>query len=1125
MRNIVCAVFVLSALVFCACGDGEHLSVEPVETPEGAGEDVPGEEHDLFRLKPGERVLLSSLGGAVDPVGTTIVQDFDGDGIANDRETTSNAWVADYPVVETDIAPPVTMRIEVLYAGGTRTKEYSTDITSSDTTSNMEYSMESVHRNEVNLRTAQYQDSYTASSSKSKSKSRSAGGGVKIGGCGGSLSGGSSVSRAYSQSFGETKTKWQDVPFKNNLNRQGWSLKRDEASKNARQMRRDVRTETNSSYEIKPGAGYIRAALYITNMSVNLPVKLRDILCSFMLEAPDGQLLPVQSFRLRNDDYSIFEIELYGDTTFGPYVIELKNLNTNEIMEAINKGYNPKIFIVDYEMNHVEDSNYRRALSGSFTGYNLKIIEENAKGRTAGVKIVAPNRREFFRVAAFDTDGAEGRTGSNGAVYASPGVSLEKAIRRISYSGLEAEFANYVIDLGGIEPEMRIRKPDGTYYDGPRFHVRTVKSLGGVENRLPVSKVITEPDGGTTYIMKPISEWSDDDYGDFKMWVVFDKGRYYLHSEDFKENGLQKEYVYVDARGARRTVPMVSGVSSTVWPGDHYDLVYFDLAEHLGLREEFGNNPIETNETIPFNTRWNTGELGEYPFYPDVMSRYLGEVGLGDTVELKIKLDSTQYLNPSFGQAVQIDNVQYYRHFSYDWRTCAAKFSFDEAIDFELSYGLGGNHGDWVNLDTERSECYSRYTDKMEVLNKSWDFLNQEFTVTIRVPLDLEGVDEDDPVKLYLRPALSNAFRESLWPLSSTQVKKFRGILSASVPKGGTLIKAAYPAGTVMPGDTVTLLGGEGTADSYVVVSAGLQEDGLYAITLSAPMTEDHRRGEQVFVNLPPGAGTGEQALTLCIDDGFFDAWGTEYAEVPPGNPFGHVPLMVGNGETGSPANYLGFATDYIAGNWIGGNNFSHPAWNSWADARFYTNFLDRTFDPFLQTSSLRALRLTVPFATMAGGDFIVNTTAANNQENVRVAITDEVAVIVWHSNDSGSFDIRCRVIDVRTGLAAGNDLVVNRTTANDQVSPQVAVAGNKALVAWHTTTPGSAGNGVDVRYRVIDLDNLDAERAGGTDYSVGTSAVYRQAPRVAVLGNRALIVWSGYFSAPYYWDIYGLGR
>ncbi len=330
------------------------------------------------------------------------------------------------------------MRIEIEDSVTGESEVVDTEISSEDVESTKDKSNEAVHKNEINLRTVQFQDSYNKSVSDSSSRETSVsktkirGGGVSSPFGGGSCSKTNSTTKtskfakSHSSSYGETKTKWKDVLFKNNSNRNGWSLKSNSASRNARNMRSEARNKTTNSYIIKPNAGYVRAALYITNHTVNMPVKVTDILCSFMLESPDGQLLPVQSFRLRNDDYSIFSIELYGETTFGPYVIELSNLNTQEIKDAINRGYNPKIFLIDYKMRHVADSIYRLSLNDSFTGDNLKIIEENAKGRTAGVKILGPGMRDFYRVVAFDTDAVnENRTTQTEDVTnIKPGVTL-----------------------------------------------------------------------------------------------------------------------------------------------------------------------------------------------------------------------------------------------------------------------------------------------------------------------------------------------------------------------------------------------------------------------------------------------------------------------------------------------------------------------------------------------------------------------------------------------------------------------------------------------------------------------------------------------------------------------------
>jgi hypothetical protein len=74
------------------------------------------------------------------------------------------------------------------------------------------------------------------------------------------------------------------------------------------------------------------------------------------------------------------------------------------------------------------------------------------------------------------------------------------------------------------------------------------------------------------------------------------------------------------------------------------------------------------------------------------------------------------------------------------------------------------------------------------------------------------------------------------------------------------------------------------------------------------------------------------------------------------------------------------------------------------------------------------------------GSDFIVNTTTASSQFSPTVtALPDGHFVVTWYSLDGGDGSgtlIRARLFHA-DGTAAGDDFVVNTTTANDQVSPR----------------------------------------------------------------------------------------
>ncbi|HNM38182.1 MAG TPA: hypothetical protein PKI33_14025, partial [Anaerolineales bacterium] len=84
-------------------------------------------------------------------------------------------------------------------------------------------------------------------------------------------------------------------------------------------------------------------------------------------------------------------------------------------------------------------------------------------------------------------------------------------------------------------------------------------------------------------------------------------------------------------------IPVLKGLNSYVWAGDNYDLVYLRMSDYLSRLEKFGVNPLETGANLTFNTAWSAKDVGDYPWYPQVRSTYLGKAGVGDTIEIKIK--------------------------------------------------------------------------------------------------------------------------------------------------------------------------------------------------------------------------------------------------------------------------------------------------------------------------------------------------------------------------------------------------------------------------------------------------------------------------------------------------------
>ena len=1142
---------VLSGIIFlamCGCGamtdfynaSGETLIAEPVDIDptDIDDDDIPDEDeivyNDLFSQAPGTKVPLKNLSAAVDPVGTKVTDDYDGDGIVNSKETTSNVWVGDYPDVEASVLTPITMKIEVLLSDSVTTKSISSEIKSSDMVNSSDESSEKIHRNEVNNKTVQFQDSFSNSTSNSISSSTSSSTSKTIVAATGSRlflgadgkkskikdgytnSYSSSTSDSNSDSNSATTTKWKDVPFKDNLDRNSSSIASKSASKNSRSVRAEMSREHLTTANIKPNAGYIRASMNIENTTVNMPVKVSNVRCAFMFETPEGALLPVQNYLLRNDDYSVFSVNLYGGTTFGPYVIELSGLNTAEVKDAIAKGYNPKIIVLDYDMTHVEDSNYRQALSSSFTGNNLKIIEENVKGRTAGVKLIGPGLREFYRVAAFDTDGVESRTGSSGITAMSPGVSLMKALARISYSGTEIEFANYVIDFSGVAPEMVIPKPNNAGNYPPKIFVRGIKRINDCENKVAYSQVINESNGTKTYILKPISEWTDTELAEMKMWTVMSVGKYFNNSREGELGKAfsfsdyagklynvspQGEYSYSE-NGVSVTVPAIEGIGSTVWPGDHYDVVCIQTPEIIESTTSFGTNPIETGEAIPLNTRWNAADFPNKSYFePESKSVFLGEALPGEQIVIKVKLNQSQYLNPSFGTASSnAYGAEVYRSFGYNSTVTTQRFSVDQGSDFEIALGNGGTYNHWVNLNdiglaTPQRRLSSDTLGFSLVEPPSWDYANQMYTFKIQIPENIDGVGNDETAKLYIRPALNNAYRESLWPLKGSDIMKFRGVLSSALNKNGKSASFRFKSGTLAAGDTLVL---KGVNTESLVVSTIDTEDG--SVTFATPIVYEHQKGEQAYV-VP--AAPMSQELCYWVEGGssFFTGWNTQYGGIP--DPMVSSNLMLMTGESAgpqSPAKYLGYNTSYIAANWIGANNYGDPLWNGWMDASKFNSLNSLTLNPYMTTTAGYNSYITDP-VDFGTGSSVVNGASNTRQYAWSTAISGDYMFMVWQSeesvNSAGLYDIYGRVYKLSTNSWIGDQFRINTITTNDQCDPTIVIKGDKAFVAWRSKNNGTSYNIYGRRFAYSTGVAVDS-----ADYLISSSTTAEDMNGLSIVAN-----------------------
>jgi len=183
----------------------------------------------------------------------------------------------------------------------------------------------------------------------------------------------------------------------------------------------------------------------------------------------------------------------------------------------------------------------------------------------------------------------------------------------------------------------------------------------------------------------------------------------------------------------------------------------------------------------------------------------------------------------------------------------------------------------------------------------------------------------------------------------------------------------------------------------------------------------------------------------------------------------------------------------------------SNPKVTALPDGHFVITWY--SFDGGDGSGALIRARLFNADGTAVGSDFVVNTTTANNQTSPTVtALPDGHFVVTWHSDDGGDGDgslIRVRLFNA-DGAAVGNDFVVNTTAANNQFQPVVsALLDGRFVVTWYSNDTAD-GSGSVIRARLFNADGT----AVGNDFVVNTTTANNQNfPTVAALSDGGFVI------------------
>ncbi len=662
-------VMLLGGLTFIPGCGGKHdspgvqtipLETEKIDTSSNGNPETgdlgltlqPGDGlHALFSQVPGSELSASVVSSYGDATGLNLASDYDGDGVSNSEETAmgTNPFVADYPRITVRTSFPVIMELEYNISGEVKT--YSEYIDEQDTKSTKTRNMDETHYNKLNLKTTPYvvkdstSDSGSSANSYGYSNSQSMNFNASFNfsylemfSMGGSTGYGSSSGRSENTSFSNSfsrssmseKTVFDDVNYHDNMDSSGVDL-RDTKVMDMENKYRKSQVESQV-VTLDKNAGVLRAAMYFKNESTDKPVKISNVRCTALLKMPNGTLQVLSTFLLKDRDGYPFEVEIGGGEETPPYAVVVDGINSQIIKNALKNGYIPVISLFSYDMTVPDGSTYRPGVT------DLKQVEEAAKKRTAIIKISAPDRRELYRVAAFDVDGPA----------VSPGISLKKALFNIYRSPLkkgerwdcDANYRELTVKKEGLwwhggysgnnasgHEYLYSSNLEGNDWD---YIATEVKSYTDEFNNLKhietIKRIGNEKDVYGNYINQKYNPFNKSDNPS------------YNENETLSAETLRKTRYWVILHNGKY---FEGDINDPIWAGDRYEIVLFNIQDFREHFEELVYTPLQSGDLVSLGTRWNalvnsTDQLAR--------STRLGKVNRGDVIQLDVYLKESRFL-------------------------------------------------------------------------------------------------------------------------------------------------------------------------------------------------------------------------------------------------------------------------------------------------------------------------------------------------------------------------------------------------------------------------------------------------------------------------------------------------
>ena len=200
----------------------------------------------------------------------------------------------------------------------------------------------------------------------------------------------------------------------------------------------------------------------------------------------------------------------------------------------------------------------------------------------------------------------------------------------------------------------------------------------------------------------------------------------------------------------------------------------------------------------------------------------------------------------------------------------------------------------------------------------------------------------------------------------------------------------------------------------------------------------------------------------------------------------------------------------------IPATTFSHQAKPTIAglpDGRFVAAWMDTSGVGDLQPTGIRAQIFNAD-GTRSGGEFLVNTTIQNGQEEPSIAaLADGHFVVTWIDQSVTAGDLSASAIRAQVfnsdGTKSGGEFLVNTTTPGVQFDPSITgLTDGRFVVAWSDgSQTADDASGYAVRAQIF---NEDGTRSGGEFLVSTTTTANQQQPSITALPDGQFVaVWA----------------